>query len=68
MIITDGGERYVCPAALFPAIYEEYAPEGELAPTVYDEAERLLKEQEAQKYIASFEEVPADGTSLDADS
>jgi hypothetical protein len=46
MLIQDGEARYVCPAALFPALYEDYAPEGELAPVVYDEAERLLKEAE----------------------
>lgn len=46
MLIQDGEARYVCPKELFPALYEDYVPEGELAPAVYDEAERLLREEE----------------------
>jgi hypothetical protein len=68
MIITEQGDRYVCPRELFSTIYEDFVPENELAPVVYDEAERLLREAEADKYIGSFEEENADGPSLDADS
>ena len=61
-IITDGDGRYVCPKALFAELYEDYVPDPALEPSVYDEAERLIKEAEANKGV------DADGPSLDADS
>lgn len=50
MIVSERGDRYVCPKNLFPKLYEECREEqpDALAPVVYDEAERLLREEEAR--------------------
>ena len=61
-IITEGDSRYVCPKNLFAQMYEEYVPDGALAPSVYDEAERLIREAATRK------EADPDGPSLDEDA